>query len=410
MTDTPAANEPPSEHAHGTDDAVRVILPTDLRANQMKQSLSLASKTLEYMRGGLSPENCQAVCQLLLPETHAMAVAMTDDKVVLAYAGRYADEFPVGSPIHTEATHQVLSSQVAQVFSSARSIGMHGMREISAGIVAPLIVHGESVGTLKMYYEAPLLIDETQEAICEGFAELLSTQLSIAELDRQVELTTKAELQALQAQINPHFLFNTINTIASLIRTDSMRAWRLLREFAKFYRRTLEYSDDLITVDREVDQTNRYLGFEVARFGENRIVEHVSIEHGLGRVRVPSFIIQPVVENAVNHAMMPGEPLHVDVSVRSEGDDVVIDVRDDGCGMSEEMARKLVSAPAPSGEGGTGIALYNVDGRLKAVFGKESGVSVKSEVGAGTTVTLLLQGAMNNLEDADDDDWDEDPD
>ena len=78
--------------------------------------------------------------------------------------------------------------------------------------------------------------------------------------------------------------------------------------------------------------------------------------------------------------------------------------------MTSILKGILVSAPAPSGEGGTGIALYNVDGRLKAVFGKESGVSVKSEVGAGTTVTLLLQGAMSNLEDADDDDWDEDPD
>ena len=160
-----------------------------------------------------------------------------------------------------------------------------------------------------------------------------------------------------------------------------------------------------------MDQTNRYLGFEVARFGENRIVEHVAIEHCLGRVRVPSFIIQPLVENAVNHAMVPDAPLHVDVTVRSEGEDVIIDVRDDGCGMSEEMACRLVAAPAQSGEGGTGIALYKVDGRLKAVFGKESGVSVTSELGAGTTVTLLLKGAMASLDELDeDDDWDEDPD
>ena len=220
------------------------ISPDELRASQTKQSLSLASQTLEYMRGGLSTENCQAVCQLLLPETRAMSVAMTDDKVVLGYAGRYAEDFPIGSPIHTEATHQVLATQTSQVFSSSRSTGTNDLTVIPAGIVAPLVVRGKSVGTLKMYYEAPHLIDETQVAISDGFAELLSTQLSIAELDRQVELATKAELQALQSQINPHFLFNTINTIASLIRTEPMRARDLLREFAKFYRQTLENSDD----------------------------------------------------------------------------------------------------------------------------------------------------------------------
>ena len=114
------------------------------------------------------------------------------------------------------------------------------------------MVRGVSVGTLKLYYESDVLIDETQRAIAEGLAQLLSTQLSIAELDRQVVLATKAELQALQAQINPHFLFNTINTIASLIRTDPARARVLLREFAAFYRQTLENSNDLIPLDREL--------------------------------------------------------------------------------------------------------------------------------------------------------------
>ena len=400
MLDDLPTRVPPSPHGDGL---------RRFRADQTKQLLSLASKTLEYMRGGLSTENCRAVCQLLLPETAATSVAMTDDTVVLAIAGRYVDEFPVGSPIHTQATHDVLASQQAEVFTASPSVGSTGgIVVIPAGIVAPLIVRGKSVGTLKMYFEAPYQIDDTQQAICEGFAQLLSTQLSIAELDRQVELATKAELQALQSQINPHFLFNTINTIASLIRTDSMRAWRLLREFATFYRQTLENSEDLITIDREVEQTVRYLGFEKARFGDDRVLTSVRVARGLGCVRVPSFIIQPVVENSVNHAMRPGEPLHVDVSVEASGDDVVIAVSDDGSGMTEETAAALVGAPAPSGAHGTGIALYNVDGRLKAVFGPESGLSVRSAVGEGTTVTMLLRGARPEPLPADDDDDDDD--
>ena len=365
--------------------------PDKLRAQQTNKTLSLASQTLVYMRGGLSAENCQEVCTILLPESQAMAVAMTDDKIVLGYAGAHAEAFPIGSPIHTPATHRVLASQTVEVFRRSEAFGEQSSSLIPAGIVAPLIVRGVSVGTLKLYYESDNLIDETQRAIAEGLAQLLSTQLSIAELDRQVELATKAELQALQAQINPHFLFNTINTIASLIRTDPTRARSLLREFAVFYRQTLENSSDLIPLEREMQQTLRYFAFEEARFGAERVRLEADIDD-FGDLRVPSFIIQPIVENSVNHAMPAEGQLHIEISVEESGDDVIIKVSDDGVGMSEAQACKLLQNASAS-EKGTGIALKNVDARLHAVFGPGSGVSVKSQVGKGTQVTLLLVGA-----------------
>ena len=365
--------------------------PDKLRAQQTNKTLSLASQTLVYMRGGLSEQNCQEVCNILLPECQAMAVAMTDDKFVLGYAGAHAEAFPIGSAIHTPATHRVLASQTVEVFRSSEAFASASNPLIPAGIVAPLVVRGVSVGTLKLYYESDVLIDETQRAIAEGLAQLLSTQLSIAELDRQVELATKAELQALQAQINPHFLFNTINTIASLIRTDPARARVLLREFAAFYRQTLENSNDLIPLDRELQQTMRYFAFEQARFGAERVRLEADIDD-FGDLRVPSFIIQPIVENAVNHAMPAEGQLNIDISIEEAGDDVVITVADDGVGMSEEQARRLLQNASAS-EKGTGIALKNVDARLRAVFGPGSGVSVSSQIGKGTQVTLLLVGA-----------------
>ena len=365
--------------------------PDKLRAQQTNKTLSLASQTLVYMRGGLSEQNCQEVCNILLPECQAMAVAMTDDKFVLGYAGAHAEAFPIGSAIHTPATHRVLASQTVEVFRSSEAFASASNPLIPAGIVAPLVVRGVSVGTLKLYYESDVLIDETQRAIAEGLAQLLSAQLSIAELDRQVELATKAELQALQAQINPHFLFNTINTIASLIRTDPARARVLLREFAAFYRQTLENSNDLIPLDREMQQTMRYFAFEQARFGAERVRLEADIDD-FGDLRVPSFIIQPIVENAVNHAMPAEGQLNIDISIEEAGDDVVITVADDGVGMSEEQARRLLQNASAS-EKGTGIALKNVDARLRAVFGPGSGVSVSSQIGKGTQVTLLLVGA-----------------
>ena len=116
---------------------------------------------------------------------------------------------------------------------------------LRAGIVVPLRVRKRPVGSLKFYYTTPRLLNETQLAMAEGLAQFLSTQLELSELDHQTALACRMELKALQAQINPHFLFNTINTIASLIRTDPPQARDLLREFAAFYRSTLEMSEDL---------------------------------------------------------------------------------------------------------------------------------------------------------------------
>jgi two-component system sensor histidine kinase LytS len=378
------------------------------RAEHTKRLLNLASRMLEYMRGGLSQKNCQAVCEMMLPETQAMCVAMTDDTYVLGFAGRYAEDFPLGSPIHTDATHEVLRTKQAQVFSQSRSVGTNGITMIPAGVVAPLIVRDEAVGTLKLYFESPDQVDDTQTAIATGFAELLSTQLSMSELDRQIELATKAELQALQAQINPHFLFNTINTIASLVRTDPMRARDLLREFAKFYRQTLENSNDLITFDRELEQTRRYISFEVARFGDERIKTEFDVEPGLEKLRVPSFLIQPVVENSINHAMRPGEPLHIKVVAYTKGNDVLIDISDDGVGMDEETLGKLLVEKSPT-KTGTGIALNNVHARLSTCFGQGSGITAVSELGVGTTITLHLCGAVQTLN-ADSADGDDDGD
>ena len=171
-------------------------------------------------------------------------------------------------------------------------------------------MRGRSAGTLKFYYTTPRLLNETQVAMAEGLAMMLSTQLELSELERQTELATRMELKALQAQINPHFLFNTINTIASLIRTDPARARELLREFAAFYRRTLESGDELITLGQEIEQTRRYLTFELARFGDRVIVEE-ELEPQVLQMLVPAFIVQPLVENAISHGMRAEGPLTI---------------------------------------------------------------------------------------------------
>lgn len=382
----------------------KLLVPDDLRSQATERMLRVASATLRHMDAGLSPSGCLAVCQLLLPETTAAAVAMTDDTKTLAFVGEDDANFRVGEQ-NSGPTQEVLASGHMQTFSrtdlkkwkDADIVGIMNEREQSypVGVMVPLVVQGRAVGTLKFYYRHSSNIDRTQLAIVRGFGELVSTQLSAYELDRQAELTARAEVKALQAQINPHFLFNTLNTIAALTRTDPARARDLLREFSAFYRRTLESSQSLIPLEEELAQTRRYLTIEKARFGEDRIQESETVEPGCEAVMVPGFIVQPIVENAVRHAMRDEGPLGIDVQVATDGQDVLIAVADDGLGMSEDVAEKLLAGASPNpGKGGegTGIALRNVAERVRRFYGVGSNVEVLSKLGEGTCVTLRLAG------------------
>lgn len=389
-----------------------LITPDDLRSQATERTLRLASGTLRHMAEGLTREGCQAVCQLLLPETTAVGIAMTDNHSTLAYVGEEIASYKVGAP-NSQPTSEVLQSQRMQTFSTldksdwSKAQASDGMTTTTVNdlfpvcIIAPLIVSEHAIGTLKLYYRQTRQVDRTQLAIARGLAELLSTQLSTHELDRQAELAARAEVKALQAQINPHFLFNTLNTIAALTRTDPVRARELLREFAIFYRRTLESSQSMIKLSDELAQTRRYLSIEKARFGDERIVFTETIEPGCGNVQVPGFIIQPIVENAVRHAMRDdGSPLHIDVQVASDEEDLMIAVIDDGFGMNEAVAEKLLegsSQNSSKSQKGTGIALRNVAERLERYYGEGSGVEIMSKVGMGTAVTLRLVGANPNV-------------
>ncbi len=373
--------------------------PDALRSQYTEQTLSCASEMLEDIKDGLTPEAAEAICSRLLHETRAMSIAITDEHSVLACAGELADDFPAGSPIHTPATHYVLEHGIAQSFMRVVDVKSETQnhRQIPAGIIAPLKVRGESVGTLKFYYHNAHEVNRTQYALASGFAELISTQLAIHELELQSELTARAEVRALQAQINPHFLFNTLNTIAALTRTEPLRARELLREFASFYRATLDNSGSLIPVTREVEQTLRYLTFEKARFGEDRIIEHVDIDEEVEETLVPAFVIQPLVENAVRHAMGDEGPLNITVGVHADGEDMVrIEVTDDGVGMDQQTAERLFDAKAqapstasPQG-GGAGVAMHNIAERILRFYGPRSSTQVISAPGKGTTVVLHL--------------------
>lgn len=394
--------------------SVVLLVPEDLRSQATERMLRVSSSVLKHMNGGLTEENCMAVGQLLLPETTAAAIVMSDDHEYLAIVGGDEARISVRAGDRIDpSTAEVISSGRMQTFSyGSKSDWLDAAddedyvprgKEYPVGVIVPLVVQEHAVGTVAFLYNNGSMVDRTQLTIARGFGELLSTQLSAYELDRQAELTARAEVKALQAQINPHFLFNTLNTIAAFTRTDPTKARDLLREFSAFYRRTLESSQSLIPLSEELEQTRRYLKIEKARFGEDRILESESVEPGCEKVMVPGFIVQPIVENSVRHAMRDEGPLSIDIQVVTDGDDVLIAVADDGLGMTEDVADRLLersSQESSKGAKGAGIALRNVAERLHRFYGGNSNLEIMSKVGEGTVVTLRLANAAPKEHDA----------
>jgi two-component system sensor histidine kinase LytS len=361
--------------------------PDHLRARQSHQILDIANESLAYLRHGLDEASAGAVCRIILKEAEVAAVAITDTEKILGFAGVGESHHYVGGPILTRATREAIEKNEHRILASKEEIGCptEGCL-LRAAIVVPLLRGSRTVGSLKFYYTTPRLLNETQVTMAEGLAKLLSTQLALSELERQTELATRMELKALQAQINPHFLFNTINTIAMMIRTDPDRARELLREFAFFYRRTLEAPDEMITLRQELDYTRRYLVFEEARFGD-RIDYHEDVDESALDIEVPGFIVQPVVENAVKHGMDQEGILTIRLTAEIAERRLVVSVVDDGRGIrSEDLPRVL----EPGFGKGLGIALKNVDDRLRGYFGDDSGVRVDSVEGEGTEVRLCI--------------------
>ena len=366
--------------------------PDTNSARQTDELLKLASEMLDCAKQGSSFEAAQQMCELLLPATSAIAVAITNREIILGYAGYNAENNEPGRPSRTTTTHQTLEDGKPRILHHTDDIGLpESSSGINAAIVQPLYI-GESIEcTLKFYYSSGSKLSKTQESLAQGFAELLSTQIAASALEEQVKLTTSMELKALQAQINPHFMFNTINTISSLIRTDPAKARELLRDFAAFYRSTLEDSDDLIPLERELKQVERYLSFEIARFGEDRLELVIDVDPYIMDIEVPSFLIQPIVENAVKHGMRSEGKLTITITGVIDDDNVIICVNDDGKGMTEDTLTNMMDKESDTG---MGIAVKNVHDRIKGYFGPESTMDVESVQGVGTAVCFKLNRAI----------------
>ena len=174
---------------------------------------------------------------------------------------------------------------------------------LGAAVIAPLIRRGETIGTLKLYYPSEKVITDVSIELIAGLSSLLSNQLEIAETDRAYQLAKEAEIKALQAQISPHFLFNSMNIIVSLIRTDPDQARKLLTSLSYFLRQNVTGTTaSQISLEQELSHVKAYLEIIEARFID-RLTILYDVDDNLLHERIPPFTLQPIVENAIHHGI-----------------------------------------------------------------------------------------------------------
>src|SRR5687767_7682841 len=202
--------------------------------------------------------------------------------------------------------------------------------------------------------------------------------------------SSKSELKALRAQINPHFLFNALNAIASLIHTDPARADEVVEQLAEVFRYTLRRSDsEWAPLDQELAFARAYLDVEQARFGQ-RLTFSIDSDHVLPAPQIPSMLLQTLLENAVKHGVSQArEPGRIDVMVRSDAEQITLEVRNTGPAHSTRDSEKAVARSGQAAPDGEGFGLHSARERLKGHFGDRASARLMRDEGAGVTVAHI---------------------
>ncbi|MFI5174223.1 MAG: sensor histidine kinase [Terriglobia bacterium] len=247
------------------------------------------------------------------------------------------------------------------------------------------LVHANSVWLYSAYSPNPWIL----------FCILISTPMAIGialkvwnsrrievKLEEQERLVMNARLEALSSQINPHFLFNTLNSIASLIRTRPELARGMVLKLSNLLRKLLKTHDNFVTLQEELESIDDYLDIEVTRFGHDKLRIEKSVDPDTISAVIPSMILQPIIENSIKHGLAPKiEGGTVSIRAYREDGHLVIKISDDGVGIPENQLETVYTE---------GIGISNVNERLKVVYGSEYQLQLKSENGRGTQTLIRI--------------------
>lgn len=223
---------------------------------------------------------------------------------------------------------------------------------------------------------------------------LREDELKISEMNQSLK---EAQFLSLQSQINPHFLFNTLNTISRTSMFEKApETVKLIESLSNIFRYTLNKQSHIVSLTEEIDILNEYMHIQNIRYGD-RLQFKIQINTDISKIKLPFFTLQPLVENAIKYSIEPKEEGGIiSLTVNSEPDYVVFTIRDNGYGIPKEILTQLLSEEDfPDTKTSTGIGIVNVRRRLNLAFNDKAEFFINSSSETGTIVTIKLPGELN---------------
>ena len=363
-----------------------IIQKSELIAGrQAKLALEIANKTLPYFR---ETENLNKVCKIIAEDLGAKATVITNKKEIIAGFSFDKDEIKKAD-IKSNNTRKVLKTGEAMLVIKEDDEIIEDFLDISphikSCIILPLKEKNGISGTLKIFFDTAEKITDKNRYLMIGLSHLISTQMEISKVENLISLLKYSELKALQSQINPHFLFNVLNTMTSLIRTNPEKAREVTIDLSNYLRYNLDNNVKSVELIKELNQINTYIKIEKVRFGDKLNIIY-DVDESLYNFQIPSLIIQPLVENSIKHGILKKRDNGcVKIIIKKIGKDIEITIEDDGVGIEQSIIDNLDKQIKEN------IGLKNVHQRLKLLYGE--GLNIK-KLEQGTRIKFKILGGV----------------
>lgn len=368
-------------------------------AEKMRLALGIVEQSLPHLRKGLySSKDMESTAEIIYHSTACAAVMITDTQKILAMKGEEWYNDLRGEAILKPILNSIHDLKPTIFSCAEKPDPLYHILKNHIIVAAPLIEMDKPIGSLTMVVKKHWHTSRSSLNFASELARLFSTQLELSDLDYQKRLRRKAEIKALQSQVNPHFLYNALNTISCVCRENPDRARELILTLSSYYRQTLENDQYMLSLHTELYHVSSYLELEKARFEEKLQIE-MDVEDDLDCM-VPSFILQPLVENAVRYGADRKGLRSVSISAHTVEGAVEIAVADKGQGFREDAMRQFYDEEnTASSHGLSGMGLGNVHKRLKSIYGEENGLRIDTSP-SGSCIWFRIPEARDQTQPA----------
>ncbi|UGA54273.1 sensor histidine kinase [Vibrio sp. VB16] len=346
-----------------------------------RRALNIAERSVGILNSGFNSKNAARIVRIVYEETNVGAVAITDTNKILAFVGIGDDHHKPDTPISSQCTLDAIEKNDIIYLNGKDNPYQCSISEnckLGSALIIPLRAGDKVVGTIKLYEPKRKLFSTINMSMAEGIAQLLSSQILYGDYQQQQMLLSQSEIKLLHAQVNPHFLFNALNTISAVIRKNPDKARELIQHLSHFFRSNLKQNIETVSLKEELAHVNAYLTIEKARFSDRLEVE-MNISSELQDRKVPSFTLQPLVENAIKHG----------VSHMLEGGKVKIysQCNDMGCEIIVEDNAGSYLEPRKDHKG---LGMQIVSKRLSNYFGRDGELKTYVEKDQITRMSFII--------------------